>query len=106
MSLMGASDFDVARVIGIVDATVDVPAAQPVLGRPGVEGIASLPRQNGSNDDLHGGFLSAILMPGDGAHPCDCGRSGSPREPGKGRGRWAAAVNVRRDCGRLLDSYP
>ena len=60
MSLMGASDFDVARVIGIVDATVDVPAAQPTLGRPRVEGVASLPRQNGSNNDLHGSLHSAI----------------------------------------------
>jgi hypothetical protein len=38
------SDLDVARVMGVLDATVSVPAAEPLLVRPAVEGIAPLPR--------------------------------------------------------------
>jgi hypothetical protein len=48
------SDLDVARVSGVLDATVSVPAAKPLLERPAVEGIAPFPRYNRSQNDLHG----------------------------------------------------
>jgi hypothetical protein len=48
------SDLDVARVTGVLDATVSVPAAKPLLERPAVEGIAPFPRYNRSQNDLHG----------------------------------------------------
>jgi hypothetical protein len=39
-SLVAGTDFDVARVMGVFDATVSVAAAEPLRGRPAVEGIA------------------------------------------------------------------
>ena len=42
--VVAGSDLDVARVMGVLDATVSVPAAEPLLGRPAVEGITPLPR--------------------------------------------------------------
>src|SRR5271167_5086366 len=53
-SVVAGSDLDVARVMGVLDATVSVPAAEPLLGRPAVEGIAPFPRYNRSQNDLHG----------------------------------------------------
>jgi hypothetical protein len=43
------------RVIGVFDSAVRISRGQPFLGRPAVEGITTLPRQNRSNNDLHGG---------------------------------------------------
>src|SRR6266404_9639137 len=54
-SVAAGSDLDIARVMGVLDATVSVPAAEPLLGRPAVEGIAPVPRYNRSKNDLHGG---------------------------------------------------
>ena len=54
-ALFRGSNLDLARVIGIFDSAVRIPRAKPLLGRPAVEGIATLPRQNRSNNDLHGG---------------------------------------------------
>ena len=56
-SLVAASDFDVACIIGVFDTAIDIPAAEPLLRRPKVEGETSLFRQNRSNNDMHGGFL-------------------------------------------------
>jgi hypothetical protein len=47
--------------MGVLDATVSVPAAESLLGRPAVEGIAPFPRYNRSQNDLHGGFFSSVL---------------------------------------------
>ena len=54
-ALFRGSNLDLARVIGVFDSAVRIPRAKPLLGRPAVEGIATLPRQNRSNNDLHGG---------------------------------------------------
>ena len=54
-ALFRGSNLDLARVIGVFDSAVRISRAQPLLGRPAVEGIATLPRQNRSNNDLHGG---------------------------------------------------
>src|ERR1700751_3361637 len=54
-ALFRGSNLDLARVIGVFDSAVSIPRAKPLLGRPAVEGIATLPRQNRSNNDLHGG---------------------------------------------------
>src|ERR1700720_3751856 len=43
-----------ARVMSVFNSTVAVAAAQPLFRRPGVEGIAPVPRQNWSNDGMHG----------------------------------------------------
>ena len=34
---VAGSDLDVARVMGVLDAIVSVPVAEPLLGRPAVE---------------------------------------------------------------------
>src|SRR5690242_10816013 len=54
-ALFRGSNLDLARVISVFDSAVSIPRAKPLLGRPAVEGIATLPRQNRSNNDLHGG---------------------------------------------------
>ena len=54
-ALFRGSNLDLARVVGVFDSAVRIPRAKPLLGRPAVEGIATLPRQNRSNNDLHGG---------------------------------------------------
>src|SRR3954452_1488559 len=54
-ALFRGSNLDLASVVGVFDAAVRIPRAKPLLGRPAVEGIATLPRQNRSNNDLHGG---------------------------------------------------
>src|ERR1700747_294140 len=43
-SVVAGSDLGLARVTGVFDATVSVPAAEPSLRRPAVEGIAPVPR--------------------------------------------------------------
>jgi hypothetical protein len=53
-SVVAGSDLDVARVMGVLDTIVSVPAAKPLLERPAVEGIAPFPRYNRSQNDLHG----------------------------------------------------
>src|SRR5437764_3021581 len=55
VALFRGSNLDLARVIGVFDSAVRIPWAKPLLGRPAVEGIATLPRQDRSNNDLHGG---------------------------------------------------
>src|SRR5438270_8800772 len=59
-ALFRGSNLELARVIGVFDSAVRIPRAKPLLGRPAVEGIATLPRQNRSNNDLHGGSFSAF----------------------------------------------
>ena len=54
-ALFRGSNLDVARVMGVFDSAVGVPRAKPLLGRPAVEGISTLLRQNRSNNDLHCG---------------------------------------------------
>src|SRR4051794_22188981 len=56
-ALFGRSNLGVARVMGVFDPAVRVPRAKPLLGRPAVEGIATLPRQDRSDKDFHGGSL-------------------------------------------------
>ena len=53
--LFRGSNLGLARVMGVFDSAVRIPRAKPLLGRPAVEGITTLPRQNRSNNDLHGG---------------------------------------------------
>src|SRR5882757_2042554 len=59
-ALFRGSNLDLARVIGVFDSAVRIPRAKPLLGRPAVEGIATLPRQNRSNNDLHGGSFQQV----------------------------------------------
>src|SRR5258706_8313041 len=47
-------DFGFARVMSVFNSTVGVASAQPLFRRPGVEGIVPVPRQNWSNDGMHG----------------------------------------------------
>src|SRR5438270_8148364 len=61
-ALFRGSHLDLARVIGVFDSAVRIPQAKPLLGRPAVEGIATLPRQNRSNNDLHGGSFHSIPL--------------------------------------------
>src|SRR5438270_3880052 len=63
-ALCRGSHLDLAGVIGVFDSAVRIPWAKPLLGRPAVESIAALPRQDRSNNDLHCGSLSSsIPMP-------------------------------------------
>jgi hypothetical protein len=55
VALFRGSNLDLARVMGVFDSAVRIPRAKPLLGRPAVEGITTLPSQNRSNNDLHGG---------------------------------------------------
>jgi hypothetical protein len=57
MSLIVASDFGDACVIGVFDPAIAISAGYPVLLGPKVEGKASLPRQNRSNNETHNNFL-------------------------------------------------
>src|ERR1700751_4802162 len=59
-ALFRGSNLDLARVIGLFDSAVRISRAKPLLGRPAVEGIATLPRQNRSNNDLHGGSFQQL----------------------------------------------
>src|SRR6516225_435744 len=59
--LFRGSNLDVARVMGVLDSAVRVTRAKPLLGRPAIEGIATLSRQNRSNNDLHGGSFQQYL---------------------------------------------
>src|SRR5438045_7835681 len=54
-ALFRGSNLDLARVVGVFDSAVRISRAKPLLRRPAVEGIATRPRQNRSNNDLHGG---------------------------------------------------
>ena len=54
-ALFRGSNLDLARVVGVFDSALRISRAKPLLGRPAVEGIATLPRQDRSNNDLHGG---------------------------------------------------
>ena len=47
ISLAGGADLCLAGVIGVVDAAIDVAAAQPSLWRPRVEGVAALAHRTG-----------------------------------------------------------
>ena len=53
--LFRGSNLDVACVMGVLDSAVRVARAKPLLGRPAIEGIAALFRQNRTNNDLPGG---------------------------------------------------
>jgi hypothetical protein len=46
--------------MGIFEAMIGVPALESLLETPRIEGVTSLSRQDWSNDDLHGGFLSTV----------------------------------------------
>jgi len=61
-ALFRGPNLDVARVMGVLDSAVRVARAKPLLGRPAIEGVATLSRQNRSNNDLHGGSLSAVFQ--------------------------------------------
>jgi hypothetical protein len=54
-ALFKGSNLNVARVMGVFGSAVRVPRAKPLLGHPAIERIATLPRPNRSNNDLHGG---------------------------------------------------
>jgi hypothetical protein len=45
----------------VFNPAVGVSEAEPLLGSPAIEGIATLPRYNRSNNDMHCGSLSAAF---------------------------------------------
>src|ERR1700731_4187585 len=45
--------------MSVLDTAIRVTAAQPLVRCPRIEGIASLPYYDGSNNGMHGGLLSA-----------------------------------------------
>jgi hypothetical protein len=57
-ALFRGLNLDLARVIGVFDSAVRIPRAKPLLRRPAVEGIATLPGQNRSNNPF-----SSIPLP-------------------------------------------
>src|SRR5712671_1695840 len=60
-SVVAGSDLDVARVMGVLDATVSVPAAEPLLGRPAVEGHSPRSSLEQVQERFAWRFLSTVL---------------------------------------------
>lgn len=52
------SDLRLASVMSVLDAAIGVTTAQSVIGSPRIERKASIPRYDGSNNDVHRGLLS------------------------------------------------
>ena len=61
--LFRGSNLDVARVMGVFNSAVRVPRAKPLLGRPAVEGIATLSRRIGPTTICMAVPFSKIPMP-------------------------------------------
>src|SRR5215472_1957032 len=53
-------DLDLARVMSVFDTAIGITAAQPLLGRPRIKGVASIPCHYGSKNGMHRGLLSAV----------------------------------------------
>jgi hypothetical protein len=50
---LAGSDFGIAGIVGILDAPIGEPTAQPVFGCPQVEGVASILHQDGPDNGVH-----------------------------------------------------